>query len=71
MVIALDDPEGPEEKEPTEIFEEAKSRQTRQAGTNSPQPSTTLAQLNTPGELYAIVHWAGLPKTVRVREQHQ
>lgn len=70
MVIALDDPEEPLD-EPAEIFEAAKSRQARQTGdANPPQPSTTLAQLNASGETYGIVHWDGLPQTVRSR-QHQ
>lgn len=64
IVITLDDSEGPLD-EPTDIFEAAKSRQARQTGdSNPPQPRTTLAQLNTPGELYGIVHWDGLPQTV-------
>lgn len=65
-VIALDDSEKPLE-EPTEIFKEAKSRRARQAGDESLQPNVTLAQLNAPGENYAVVHWDGLPQTVRVR----
>ena len=69
IVIALDDSEGPLD-EPTEIFEAAKSRQARQTGdSNPPQPRTTLRQLNTPGELYGIVHWDGLPQTVSLHGQ--
>lgn len=65
MVIALDDSEGALVEEPTEIFEEAKNRQALQTDDRiPPQPSTTEAQLNTPGEQYAV-HWDGLPQTVR------